>query len=840
MLSDADAKRISDLSKKGSIIYVIRNRSRLEYLMLSYLFTKKGLPAPVFAHYISMYFWQSFGQTLRRTISRFVAFIEHSGYPNPYKNGFVEGLIEKKKATLLPARHFAGLPWRFSRQNPDPLADIIRICEKHNYPVYLLPIEFAYGRRPDRDFVKTTDLFLGTKVEPSKIRQLLMAINHRKSTSILVSTPMSLELEVDEASIMAPDTAERTQEIAYTLRTKCIQRINAERRVVLGPVLKTRSERIEQILHDREMFQFLRDHSKEDEKDFVALRRDARKMLNEIAADYNPTTVQIVIWLLTKAFKRLYAGMEINLDQLDQVRSMAREMPVVYIPCHKSHIDYLIVNYLLYINKLSVPYIVSGVNLNFWPLGAIFRGGGAFFMRRTFVGKRLYSKVFSKYVEYVLRDNIPIEFFIEGTRSRTGKIVLPKLGFLSILMNAVLKSEKKNLCIVPVSINYEHIFEQSFYLKEAKGKKNEGENISTMLKHGKMIRKKMGRFYLEIAEPFTLSELLTDYGGRIPRDTKVQKELAGTLAYRVAHAINSQSIATPYSIVATAMLAGKTRGMYLHQIQSAVKLILEALKMKGVRVVGLTENWVEQVLDHMLSEKIVSTETEDEEEGEEEDRIFFLDDDKRFLLTIYKNSIVHHIPFISLLSLCFLAAGEPVTKTVLYERYRFIKKVIGGELIYSDNKRQSEQFDRETFEKALEFFTGHGFVTTVENELQVLNKDGQQAARAFAGAILDFVGTYYLLAKTLWKNRKEELSDKLWLKKAMKLGKRMHSTGKIQRLEAVHKNIIESGLRHLRVLDICESSAHSQDKYRRILKYKVKDLEALQNFIDDLKPFADM
>lgn len=840
MLSDADAKRIVDLSKKGTIIYVIRNRSRLEYMMLSYLFTRKGLPAPVFAHYISMYMWQSIGRTLRRTVSRFVAFIERSGYPNPYNNGFVERLIANRKATLLPARHFAGLPWRFGRQNPDPLADIIRICEKNNYPVYLLPLEFAYGRRPDRDFLKATDLVLGTKAEPGKIRQLLMFLNNLRSTSILVSTPMSLEQEVEEASILAPDSPERTQEIAYTLRTKCIKLINAERRVVLGPVLKTRSERIEQILHDLELFGFLQDLSQADEKDFVALRRDARKMLDEIAADYNPTIVQILIWLLTKAFKRLYAGMEINLDQLDHVHSMAREMPVVYIPCHKSHIDYLIVNYLLYINKLSVPYIVSGVNLNFWPLGPIFRGGGAFFMRRTFVGKRLYSKVFSKYVEYLLRDNIPIEFFIEGTRSRTGKIVLPKLGFLSILMNAVLKSEKKNLCIVPVSINYEHIFEQSFYLKEAKGKKNEGENIGTMIRNRKIIKKNLGRFYLEIAEPFTLSELLAEYGGRIPHDEKIQRELAATMAYRVAHAINSQSIATPYAIVSAVMLAGGARGIYMSQIQSGVKLILESLKMKNVRVVGMTTNWVDQVLENMLSEKIISTEADEEEEEEEEDKIYFLDDDKRFSLTIYKNSIVHHSPFISLLSLCFLSAGEPITKKVLYDRYRFIKKVVGGELVYSDKKRQTEEFDRETFEKALEFFTGHGFVTTVEDELLVLNKEGHQAARVFAGTILDFVGTYYLLAKTLWKNRNEELSDRYWLRKAMKLGKRMYSTGEIRRLEAVHKNIIESGLRHMRVLGICETTAEGQDKYRRILKYRVKDLENLQNLMDDLRSFADM
>ena len=837
-ISNVDARHILDISKRGTIIYVIRNRSRLEYLLLHYLFRKKGLPAPEFSHYISVYLWQPIIQTLRRVLARLLAIVQRQGYLNPYQSGYVEKLIVNGEPSLLPARHFHGLPWRFG--SSDPFADIIRIQHRTRTPVYLVPIEFAYGRRPDREFTKITDLLWGTKVTPGAFRQVMMFLRNRKQTTIMVADPLLLEQEVEEAMILIPKTPMLYHEIAYNIRTTCIERINRERRVILGPVLKSRSEVIEDILHENDVFNFLQEHAKNDVKDFISLRRDARKMLEEIAADYSPSTVKIVTVILRWVFHKLYANMEINLDQLDQVRAMAREMPVVYIPCHKSHLDYLILSYLLYQHNMSLPYIVSGVNLNFWPLGAIFRGGGAFFMRRTFKGKRLYSKVFTKYVEYLVRESIPIEFFIEGTRSRTGKIVLPRLGFISILLNAVRATGKKNLCIVPVSINYEHIFEKSFYLNEAKGKKTEGENIGTMIRNRKMVKQKLGRMYLEIAQPFTLQDLLRQNQGRLPTTKEKVFELGSNMAYRIANAINNYTIATPFSIVSAVLLAESKKGILLKDVKFGVKMLYSYLKIKGVTIVGDGPNWIEGVIDWTEKEKILSSEADDEENMAEEDKFYFLDEENRMDLTFYKNTICHHYAFASLLSSCFLAAGEPVTKEVLFNNFTFLKKTMGGEIIFSDTQAQDDKFDNEVFNTSMEFFTGHGYVRKGEAKTLTLNKDGKRAAKIFAGSILDFVSCYYILAKTLRKNRKTELIEREWVKKGMKMGKRMFSIGEIRRSESIHKNILESGLKHFEVTGICELDDRIDEKSKRTRSYKVIDFEKLDNILARLKPFAEL
>ena len=684
-----------------------------------------------------------------------------------------------------------------------------------------------------------TDLLWGTNVTPGSIRQLLMFLRNRKHTSIIVSDPLSLEQEVEESLILVPKTPMLFHEIAYNIRTSCIERLNRARRVVLGPVLKSRSEVIEKILHEKDVFDFLQDLGKKDKKDYIHLRRDARKMLNEIAADYNATTVKYMVGILKWVFGKLYANMEINLDQLDKVRSMAREMPVVYIPCHKSHLDYLILSYLLYRNNLTIPYIVAGVNLSFWPLGAIFRGGGAFFIRRTFKGKRLYSKVFSKYVEYLVKENIPIEFFIEGTRSRTGKIVLPRLGFISILLRALKATGKRNLCIVPVSINYEHIFEKSFYLDEAKGKKNKGENIGTMIRHRKMVKQKLGRMYLEIAEPFTLQDLLQKEKGRLPATREKVFPLANNMAYQIAHAINEHTIATPFSIVSAVLLAKGRKGIVLKDIKDGVEMIYQHLKTKGVRIVGVGPQWIERVLKWIEKEKILTAEAEEKDEPDE-DKFYFLDEDNRMFLTIYKNTICHHYAFLSMLSSSFLAAGEPVSEPALLANYVSLKELMGGEIVFSGSQFQDGAFNKKSFRKAMEFFTGRGFIRKVEEQTITLTKEGKKAAKIFAGSILDFVSSYYILARTMKKNKDALLTDKEWIKASMKMGKRMLSVGQIRRSESIHKNILESGLFHFSVLGISKLEDVIDEKSRRTRKYQVNNFEKIEKVILELKPFAQL
>ena len=187
--------------------------------------------------------------------------------------------------------------------------------------------------------------------------------------------------------------------------------------------------------------------------------------------------IEVGYIILNWVFNKMFQGIDHDAGELARVREWARKGPLIYMPSHKSHIDYMVLNYVLYEHHMHIPRIAAGKNLSFWPLGHFFRKCGAFFIRRTFKGAKLYSTVFSRYIKALLEEAFPLEFFIEGGRSRSGKLILPKIGFLSILVEAFRQQYCEDLILVPTSISYDRILEAGAYVKEQGGGKKRRPRI---------------------------------------------------------------------------------------------------------------------------------------------------------------------------------------------------------------------------------------------------------------------------------------------------------------------------------------------------------------------------
>jgi hypothetical protein len=141
---------------------------------------------------------------------------------------------------------------------------------------------------------------------------------------------------------------------------------------------------------------------------------------------------------------------------------------------HRSHIDYLLLSYVFYKHNIPLPFIAAGTNLMFWPLGHVFRKAGAFFHPRTFGGNVVYRQVMETYIRTMLREGYPIEFFIEGGRSRTGKMVMPKYGMLSMVIQACTELHR-DVALIPVFIGYDRVLEEKSYIQELGRPEGEGE-----------------------------------------------------------------------------------------------------------------------------------------------------------------------------------------------------------------------------------------------------------------------------------------------------------------------------------------------------------------------------
>ena len=309
---------------------------------------------------------------------------------------------------------------------------------------------------------------------------------------------------------------------------------------------------------------------------------NALAMMDEIAGDYNDAMIRVGEGVLGKLWKRLYSHIEVNHSQgLQKAAEAGHE--ILYIPCHRSHMDYLLLTYVIFHQGLVTPRIAAGINLNFWPAGPIFRKSGAFFIRRSFKGNRLYSTIFREYLSLLFERGYPVKYYAEGGRSRTGKLLPPKTGMLSMTLQSLLKGIDRPLTIVPVYLGYEHVMEVSTYHQELSGRKKKGESILGVIRAIRSLRD-YGRGYVNFGEPINVNHFLNEQEPDWKNDITAlnqQKPLwlteqSNRLASKVMSGINASVALNGVSLVALCLLAARhnalAKNVLITQLDFLIKL----------------------------------------------------------------------------------------------------------------------------------------------------------------------------------------------------------------------------------------------------------------------------
>ncbi|MDM7895934.1 glycerol-3-phosphate 1-O-acyltransferase PlsB, partial [Klebsiella pneumoniae] len=424
-----------------------------------------------------------------------------------------------------------------------------------------------------------------------------------------------------------------------------------QRLAAVGPRLPARLDLFNKLLASKAIARAVEDEARSKKISHEKAQQNAIALMEEIAANFSYEMIRLTDRILGFTWNRLYQG--INVHNAERVRQLAHDgHEIVYVPCHRSHMDYLLLSYVLYHQGLVPPHIAAGINLNFWPAGPIFRRLGAFFIRRTFKGNKLYSTVFREYLGELFSRGYSVEYFVEGGRSRTGRLLDPKTGTLSMTIQAMLRGGTRPITLVPIYIGYEHVMEVGTYAKELRGATKEKESLPQMVRGLSKLRN-LGQGYVNFGEPLPLMTYLNqhvpDWREAIDPIEAVRPSwltpTVNSIAADLMVRINNAGAANAMNLCCTALLASRQRSLTREQLTQQLECYLALLRNVPYSPDATAPSAsASELIDHAL--QMNKFEVEKDTIGD----IIILPREQAVLMTYYRNNIAHMLVMPSLLA----------------------------------------------------------------------------------------------------------------------------------------------------------------------------------------------
>ncbi len=784
-------ERLKEVASQGVVVYALKYRSHLDFLFFNRRFQKLGVPAPEVAFDMNLWMFQPLSHLIQIISATLNYFTRRRAWPNPFQDGYFLRILQEKRASLLFLVDQVGFRHRFLTPREDPIRHLLELQARLDFPIFLVPQMIVYSRDPSREAKGLVDLFFGDRENPGKLRKLVLCLFRAKRAVVEVGDPVNLR----EVIAAAPE-AQPLRELAQEVRRDLIDRIDRKRRVITGPVVKSREEVLELTLTDPGLTRFMEHVAETEKKKLSKVKKTAQDYFWEIAADFNVFLVNIMDRVVRWLSRNLFDGIVFDFEGFERVREAGQKGTLIFVPCHKSHLDYLILNFFIYEHNMHPPRIAAGKNLAFWPLGWIFRDCGAFFIRRRFHGAKLYAEVLQTYLKTLIKTGYNLEFFIEGGRSRTGKLVLPKMGLLNMILRAYHEAAAPDLYLVPTFIGYDQVLEEKAYLRELEGKTKETESVGQLVKARKFLKKRYGRAYIQFSAPISLNDYLAhnpDYHLEQPEDIR---KLSLDLSFRVIQAINQVSVVTPFSLVCAALLTYPRKGVYRRELFRIIQVLDDYLKSRGVLQAASLDKQtqaVEETLALCESRKLI-TPIEKEEGLTDELGLggYSIDETKRPLLEYYKNNIIHFFLPASMASLSMLAGqGFDFDRQQLITDLNFLQDLFKYEFVY-------ESADPETqVDQTLAYFTSRGVLVNLDRDghRYTLSASGLKDLAYFANFLYNYLESYWIVFRSIKYLQKKPRSEKEFLKRISNIGAKLHKLGEVERSEALSEANFQNALK---------------------------------------------
>ncbi len=786
---------IKDLPDDAVIVYTTQYKSYFEFFYFYTRYQEEKLPFPQVGLDYRFLSIQPISRIFRIFFANVDYLLRFRKRLNPYESGYVKEELLNGRTAFLSLVEEKGFYRRFVKAKTDPIRYLIELQKSIERPIFIIPQLMFFSQKPPHAIPTLIDILFGPEHKPGRIRTIVAVF--KKSEKIFVQTSQPLDLHQYLEKTENRDLP--IKQLSVMVRRLLLDQTNRHRQSITGPVLKPVAELKENILTSKRLRSFMEQHAQKRDIPIYKVYKKADSYIDEIASDFNVGVVKFGEVVIRWFFNLMFEGISVNYDVLNRVRTKAQKGPLILIPCHKSHIDYLMLSYILWTHNMPCPQIAAGQNLSFWPLGPFFRGGGAFFIRRTFRGAVLYSRVFKEYIHKLLEEGFNIEFFIEGGRSRTGKLLMPKLGLLSILIDAHKNGACEDLIFVPIYIGYDRILEESAYLQEIGGGKKEDENIWQLIKARRFLKKRYGKIYLKFQEPFSLKETLEERGKSL-RDlnAKEQNTLVRELGYRVLNGIDRASVVTPHALVASALLNMPKQYFSYDDLLELVDTYMIYLMSQNVTLadtllyesVYAIEQALESYVNRKFVEKTSQTSTPKDVESNEKEPLpsenrYQLIESKRANLEYYKNNSISFFVPAAYTALAILEKDAfQFSASDLHSGYKFLQDFFQNEFAL-DVDKTPEYYIRKTIKNFIDeaILIPHPTLPDSYN----LTSAGFRKLKLFAAFLKTFFESYWIVLNFFIRQPAKELSPKDRIKKVQSRGNRMYKRRLIERPEALSK-----------------------------------------------------
>jgi glycerol-3-phosphate O-acyltransferase len=811
---------VRDAASRGSVVYVLRNLSYIDFLALDHLTKRYGLPRIRFANDLGLFILEPMGKGWLRALSPRTRRDEAHELTYVIESGGSAALFLKRPAEILGRQTVRPGPRRALSEGDELVRALFDVQRRRTEPVLLVPQVFVWTKNPDTRRSSLVDSLLGTREWPGKIRSTLELIRSYDTVMLRAGEPVNLS-DYLASSGSGRDESEDDDARIRRLTYAMLRKLERERRAILGPAIKATDRLRYEVLRSKRLQGVIRDLAGEGERERQVVTARATGMLRQLAAQPDAGVIRTSERVLDKIVHRIYDGIEVDQEGLERVREAARRGTLVLLPSHKSHLDYMILFYVFYRANLQTPLVAAGDNLSFFPLGQFFRRVGGFFIRRSFSGDKLYASVVDAYIRKLIREGFSIEFYLEGRRSRTGKLLAPKLGLLNMVVEAALSVPNKNVFFVPVSIGYDRVVEGSSYVRELTGGEKEKEDARGLLGTTSVLSGRYGRISIQFGQILSLCDVTGPIiaNGASQETTAAltpakRRAMVTRLAHRVMAEIDAATAVTPGAVVATALLNHPGSSLSRAELLEACTRLTRLLTGLGARISRslLAPNGevrAETILDatrlfadaHMIVATVAGRPAGIDPDA---DAVYVVPDDKRLSLDMSKNIIVHFLVPRALVSTALFARPSPdeggslaagtVPRATLEQRVRTLSRLFKFEFVFRADGTFEQNFEqtlREMVSAAELAVTADGGVTCGEGHTGL---DGRGWIRFYASIALTFLLGYRVAARGLMPLLKGPVSQKDLVKRAIVSGQRMFSAGEIERREAISRPLIENAL----------------------------------------------